>query len=179
MNGAQKILPHYTYNDWIHWEGRWELINGFPIAMSPMPMPKHQRIASAIKTELTLALRKAKCKKCSVYDPLDYKVADDTILVPDALVVCGKITKAYLDFPPALVVEVLSPSTVLRDRNTKHSFYRKQGVKYYLIIDSDKKIIEIYKLKNKKYELQLYTENFSFYIEEGCTITPDFSLIWE
>lgn len=25
---AYKLLPHYTYNDWTHWEGKWELIDG-------------------------------------------------------------------------------------------------------------------------------------------------------
>ncbi len=30
MNPAIKILPHYTYEDYCHWEGRWELIDGIP-----------------------------------------------------------------------------------------------------------------------------------------------------
>src|SRR4051812_24562176 len=104
MGSAQKYIPHYTYSDWLHWEGRWELINGIPVEVSPMP--KHQLFTSQIKTELTIALRKSGCKHCKAYDPLDYKIADDVIVVPDALIVCGKIHKNYLDFPPALVVEV-------------------------------------------------------------------------
>ena len=39
MGLVQKILPHYTYEDYTIWEGRWELIDGFPIAMSPSPVP--------------------------------------------------------------------------------------------------------------------------------------------
>jgi hypothetical protein len=34
-NAAVKILPSYTYEDYMHWEGRWGLIEGFPYAMSP------------------------------------------------------------------------------------------------------------------------------------------------
>jgi len=74
MSIANKIVPHYTYEDWVHWEGKWELIEGYPIAMSPTPVPTHQRAASEIRTELILALRKAKCKNCRAYDPLDYKL---------------------------------------------------------------------------------------------------------
>src|SRR4051812_17117512 len=105
MGIANKIIPHYTYEDWLHWEGKWELIEGHPIAMSPTPVPKHQRIATALKAEFYNSLKNSKCKKCFAYDPVDYKITEDTILVPDALIVCGEITKKYLDFAPALVAE--------------------------------------------------------------------------
>ncbi len=48
MSNPVKILPHYTYDDWVKWEGQWELIDGFPYAMSPMPVPEHQRIAANV-----------------------------------------------------------------------------------------------------------------------------------
>jgi hypothetical protein len=44
MGLAQKYIPHYTYDDWLHWEGRWELIEGIPIALIPSPPPAHQLI---------------------------------------------------------------------------------------------------------------------------------------
>ncbi len=34
-------LPHYTYDEYVQWEGRWELIRGIPVAMVPMPVMKH------------------------------------------------------------------------------------------------------------------------------------------
>ncbi|HSV11108.1 MAG TPA: hypothetical protein VLI68_10085 [Hanamia sp.] len=34
---AVKLLPHYTYEDYCHWEGRWEVIDGIPYAMIPAP----------------------------------------------------------------------------------------------------------------------------------------------
>ncbi len=39
---AVKLLPYYTYEDYCRWEGRWELIDGIPFAMSPAPTPRHQ-----------------------------------------------------------------------------------------------------------------------------------------
>ena len=179
---AQKIIPNYTYDDYVHWEGRWELIDGHPIAMSPLPIPKHQRITIEIASVFLSALKKSGCKECKVYDPLDYKIKEDTIIQPDVLIVCEKINKAFLDFPPALVVEVLSPSTAIRDRHTKYEIYQQQGVRYYLIVDLDKNAIEIYSLQNSSYVLQNpNTENeFDFMLHEGCAITVDFKeLDWE
>ena len=45
MSIANKYRPHYTYDDYCQWEGRWELIEGMPYAMSPAPVPAHQRVA--------------------------------------------------------------------------------------------------------------------------------------
>ena len=64
-----KILPYYTFEDWINWEGKWELIEGIPYAMSPAPLPKHQFIALNLASEFRIALRK--CKDCKAYLPLD------------------------------------------------------------------------------------------------------------
>ncbi len=179
MGFADKIIPHYTYDDWVHWEGIWELIEGHPIAMSPTPVPAHQRAAAELITELTLALRKSNCKKCRVYDPLDYKIADDIILVPDIMIICGDVKKKYLDFPPSLVVEILSPASALRDRHTKYELYQQQGVKYYLIVDADKKNIDVYMLQDAQYSLQEMSNSYVFHLNDDCSITPDLSVIFD
>lgn len=178
MGTANKIIPHYTYDDWVHWEGSWELIEGHPIAMSPTPIPAHQRVASEIRTELILALRKGKCKNCRAYDPLDYKISDDTILVPDIMIVCGEIKKNFLDFAPSLVIEILSPSTALRDRHTKYELYQNQGVKYYLIVNVDTKTIEIFELIDNVYQLQVNKIPIRFELENECFIEPDFTNVF-
>jgi Uma2 family endonuclease len=178
MSIANKILPYYTYEDWVRWEGQWELIEGYPFAMSPAPVPEHQRVATEIQTELVLALRKIKCSKCRAYQPIDYKISDDTIVQPDILIVCGEIKKKYLDFPPALVVEILSPATALKDRHTKYELYQQQGVKYYLIVDIDKKTIEVYHLKNESYHLLPGDRSYEFHLDEDCNIRPGFSTIF-
>ncbi len=178
MGFSQKILPNYTYNDYLHWEGRWELIDGHPIAMSPSPVPKHQRIAGNLTTEINIVLKK--CKHCNTYISLDYKISDYTIVQPDILVACGELPKPYLDFPPQLVVEILSSSTALRDRNTKFEIYQQQKIKYYLIVDADNESIEIYELINDRYQLQQSDKNhfFEFVLDADCRITPDLNAVW-
>ena len=153
------------------------MIKGIPYAMSPAPVPKHQRIALNLSGEFRATLKA--CNKCAAYLPIDYRVADDIILQPDMLVVCGEITKTYLDFPPALVVEVLSPATALKDRHTKYDIYESQGIKYYIIIMPDKEEAEIFELMDGKYHLKQSGKNFihEFFFPE-CTSRIDFKEIW-
>ena len=179
MGIADKIIPHYTYDDWIHWEGKWELIEGHPIAMSPSPAPNHQQVAAELMTEFTLALRKSGCKYCRTYNSLNYKITEDTILVPDVLIICGEVKKKFLDFLPALVVEILSPSTALRDRHTKYQYYQQQGVPYYLIIDVEKKKIDTYKLVDGNYQLQEITSPHTFDLSPDCSITPKLDTVFD
>jgi Uma2 family endonuclease len=179
MAQNEKYIPHYTYDDYVHWKGRWELIEGHPIAMSPLPIPQHQECSANIIYEFKHTLKQSSCKVCKVFSPLDYKVSEDTTLQPDVLIVCGKTEKPFLDFPPALVVEILSPSTMLRDRNTKFLIYQQQKVPYYLLIDLGKKVIEIYKLVEEHYKLQSYLNGYEFLLGEQCKIAPTLDNIWE
>ncbi len=176
MGLSQKILPNYTYTDYCQWEGRWELIEGIPYAMSPMPSPKHQFIANNLGAEFRSALKDKDCH-CQVYQPIDVKITENTVVNPDALIVCDPITKQYLDFPPVLVIEILSPSTRLKDTHTKFELYQDFGIQYYLIVDPEEKIITTYQLKEEgKYEVR--PDMKSFELKDNCTISPDLSNIW-
>lgn len=179
MGSALKILPHYTYDDYVHWEGRWEVIEGVPYAMSPLPVPKHQFIASNILSEFRMALKK--CKKCKVYQPIDYKIFEDTIVQPDMLVVCKSITQKFLDFPPSLVVEILSPPTALKDRHTKFDLYQSQHIPYFIIISPDKEEAEIYEIKDGEYTFikSGHSFSFAFSFNDDCIANIDFNEIWQ
>jgi Uma2 family endonuclease len=177
MQNAVKILPYYIYEDYVEWEGQWELIEGIPFAMRTLPVPKHQWLCGTLLAEFRMALKS--CNKCKPYQPIDYRITDDTILQPDMLVVCGEITKKYLDFPPALVTEILSPSTALKDRHSKFSIYEKQGIPYYIIIAPETEEVEIYQLINGVYVLATKGRDFTFSFSFGtCGATIDFKEVW-
>ncbi len=178
---AVKLLPYYTYEDYCRWEGRWELIDGIPFAMSPAPTPRHQWMVYNIAFEFKSALKKSNCKHCKMYDFMDLKIDESTILQPDSSIVCKPITKKFLDFPPTLVVEILSPSTALKDRHTKFSIYEKFGIKYYMIVDEEKNEIEIYSLDDSKYSLQPINadSSFVFTLDDDCRIELLLKNIWE
>ena len=175
---ALRILPNYTYADYVHWEGRWELIEGIPFAMSPSPNFFHQHNASLITAAFVNALRD--CKECRVFQPVDYKVADNIVLQPDMLVVCGKPPKQVLEYAPELVVEILSPSTASVDRMYKYNIYQREGIPYYLIIDVDKETVEIYVLRDGTYEMAAKDRdfNFEFSFHQSCIAKIDFKDLW-
>ena len=179
MNVAHKYLPNYTYEDYCQWEGQWELIEGIPFAMSPMPEPIHQTTKGNLYANFEIAFKKS-CKDYKTYLPVDWKITETTILQPDLLVVCKKIEKKYLDFSPELVVEILSPSTAVKDRNIKKEIYLSQGVKYFLILDPQMKKIEIYEAINNAYSpVSISPNNSVFSFKDGCTADVDFGDIWD
>ncbi len=178
MSSAYKILPHYDYEDYLRWEGKWELIEGIPYAMSPAPRPEHQAVSGNLHAEFRAAINKTGCN-CKVYQPIDYKVSEHTVLNPDLLIVCKPIKESFLNFAPELVVEILSPATALKDRHTKFEIYQKEKVIYYLIVDADKKQVEIYQLINEVYERMPLDQQkpFTFNFPD-CTFQLVADTIW-
>lgn len=71
-------LPEYTYENYLAWEGNWELIHGVPYAMSPGPSIRHQRL----NTRITMLLNEllGDCEKCEALIPVDWKVSDTTVV---------------------------------------------------------------------------------------------------
>lgn len=62
--------------------------------------------------------------------------------------------KNYLDGAADLVVEIISPESIGRDRGEKFIEYEAAGIKEYWIIDPDRRITEFYRLgENGFYEL--------------------------
>ncbi len=178
MSVALKYIPHYTYSDYCRWEGRWELIDGIPYAMSPAPKIRHQDINTSIVQQLKNNL--GNCKKCKAFIYVDWKINEDTVVQPDAIVICKNPgNEHFLDFPPEVIFEILSPSTTHKDKMIKYELYESQGVKYYIIVNPDAETAEIYELKNKSYKkiIETSTEKFIFKLSE-CNIKFDFKKIW-
>lgn len=180
MGAPVRILPYYTYEDYCRWEGQWELIEGIPHAMSPAHVLKHQRIANSLGGEFHFRLKESACRKCTASQFVDYKISEDTIVQPDFLLYCGSFKKAFLDYAPKLVAEILSPSTALKDCHTKFHLYENAGVCFFLIINPDTEIVQLYKLENGAYVLKQEGHGFiyGFDFEEGCAVEIDFNEIW-
>lgn len=66
----------------------------------------------------------------------DYE-SPDHVTQPDLSVVCSKshISKKGCYGAPTLIIEVLSPSTALKDFNEKFNLYQKFQVQEYWIVD--------------------------------------------
>ena len=176
-----KYCPHYTYEDYCRWEGQWELIEGIPYAMCPAPVPQHQFVAGNMFREFSYSLKNKNCPY-KAYLPIDYKISEDTILQADLSIVCKEIKKKFLDFPPSVVVEILSPATAMKDRNNKFYIYESQKIPYYIIVDIDKKEIAIYNLKDDgKYVAEKFssTNPYTFMLDGDCSIDVVLNNIWD
>jgi Uma2 family endonuclease len=169
-------LPHYSYDDYVQWEGRWELIRGIPYAMVPAPNIKHQWICSKINLQLGELLKD--CRNCEVLLPVDWQIAEDTVVQPDVLVVCNEnfnIDGVKLEMTPVLVFEILSPATSRKDRILKYQLYENAGVKYYCIVDPDTGSADIFVLQKDKYRLAEEFKNGRMLFDLGpCQIQFDF-----
>lgn len=169
--GAFRVIPNYTYKDYLNWEGRWELIEGIPFAKSPMASPRHQRIASNLNVAIAIALNTNECD-CKIYHPIDVKIKENTVVNPDLLIVCEEIEGQFLDKSFPMAIEILSPSTRTKDKVAKYNLYEEFGVKYYVIVDPDDNTVQVFALGSEgKYQQQ---KEYVFDIEDGCRFTVDF-----
>lgn len=170
--------PRYTYGDYEKWPGDWELIRGIPYAMAPAPAWQHQHFGGRFVTAWSIALReKGNACDCKVLYETDWVIADDTVVRPDVMIVCESISGLHVTTPPSLVLEILSPATVLKDRNTKFNLYQAYGVRYYLLADTGKKEVEVFVLDGNRYRQDDTLD--SFQLANGCTVNLSLLSIFE
>ena len=76
---------------------------------------------------------------------------DDWARLPDARKAI--IGKEYIEGVPDLVVEILSPSNWMYDRQEKFRLYQTSGVPEYWIVDYRAKAVEAFVLENGEFAL--------------------------
>lgn len=147
---------------------RYELLDGI-LLVSPAPVPRHQ----AAIGELHLLLRAVCPDDHFVFlAPLDWRPDGRTSLQPDLLVVRrDRIGVKNIVETPALVVEVLSPSSARIDRMLKFSRYAEGGVGQYWLVDPRVPSVDIYDLVDGEYHLTA-----SARYDETVVITAPFAL---
>lgn len=144
-------LPYYTLEQYAAMEEtaphKSEFISGRIYAMSG-GTPKHSAIAANIGGEMRNLLRGGPCQ---VYNS-DLRVGImpiDVETYPDVTIVCGEPHVNPFDknsiINPAVIFEVLSPSTERYDRGEKWARYRRlDSLEEYLLVSQDKPEVEQY-----------------------------------
>ena len=171
-------IEYYTYEDYVKWEGDWELIYGQAIAMAPAPVISHQLLMVSIAAQFYNQLEE--CKECQVLVEEDWKISDDTVLRPDVVVVCGNKNDKYIAKTPEIVVEIVSPTTAKRDEKIKFEIYEKEKVKYYILVYPEDKKAKIYKLNKNRLEKEgdFFDEVYEF-IDISCKVNLDFKKVFK
>ncbi len=133
-------------------ERREELIGGKVVMMSPAAT-NHNRISDNIHGIFWSSLRGKKCIPFGDGEKVFLTATDH--YVPDFMVVCDrdKIKPDGIHGAPDLVVEVLSPSTGGNDRGRKKRTYEKCGVPEYWVVSPEARSVDVYLLKDGRYEL--------------------------
>lgn len=146
---GEKCKGSYTIDDYfaLPEDKRAELIDGVFYDMAT-PSIIHQLVGGEIYTALKNYIAKNKGQCIPAMSPIGVQLDCDnkTIVEPDVLVVCDrdKLHKRVVYGAPDFVVEVLSPSTMKKDRTIKLHKYMSAGVREYWIVDPDKKHVIVY-----------------------------------
>ncbi|MDH4127604.1 MAG: Uma2 family endonuclease [Spirochaetota bacterium] len=148
----------WTYSDYTNLtdDNRYEILEGELIEMAPAPNYFHQTILAKLFNKLYNFSEENNLGdvRCS---PLDIIFDDHNTLQPDIIYVSNdnkKIIKEKGVFgPPDLVIEILSQSTVTKDREIKFSIYEKFKVKEYWIVDPENKSVDVFCLEANNFSL--------------------------
>ncbi|SHG44129.1 Uma2 family endonuclease [Ornithinibacillus halophilus] len=126
---------------------QYELFAGH-LELKPSPTTTHQRISQSLERTIIDSCQ----NDYIVMDaPLDVILSENETRQPDILMIHRDreyiIEEHAVDGPPDLVIEILSPNSVKRDRVDKKESYAKFGVPEYWIVDHHHQVIEQYVLR--------------------------------
>jgi Uma2 family endonuclease len=165
-----------TYDDYLNLPDngkRHEIIDGEHF-MTPSPQSRHQIVSRNLGRILANYADENDSGQI-FYAPMDVYLSDTTIVQPDIFLILKErehiIKKNFIEGPPDLIVEILSPGNKEIDRHTKMKGYALFGVQEYWIIDYDALILEQYLLQGQVFKRAgVFTEDFSSSIFPNLTI---------
>lgn len=144
----------------------YEIIEGEKI-MAPSANVWHNNVV--VKLALIIGIHAVTNKLGFVFtDSLDVHFPDGNLFKPDFMFISAENSKIVIDNKhktlhgvPDMVAEIFSRSTMKRDVGIKKDIYERNGVKEYWIIDPWRESIDVYLLRDGKYELDGQYENWS------------------
>lgn len=133
----------------------YELIDG-EIVKKSAPAPRYQEISAELNDQIRAFVKQRQLGRV-YYAPIDVTFDGYNLVQPDLLFIPNNrlhiVTSEGIEGAPALVVEIISPTSAIRDRNVKKKLYERHGVDEYWLVDAPNETIEIFTLGNGRYEL--------------------------
>jgi len=155
-----------TVEDFLAWledrprKPRYELIAGEPVEMSPERV-RHSIVKNRIWRALDDALVSSGLPFTAIGDGVGVRADDYTVFEPDASVAAdGSLDDDGVFAPePVIVVEVLSPSTAMRDASVKlEAYFRVPTIAHYLVIDPDRAVVFHHRRALEKIETEIHRQ---------------------
>jgi Uma2 family endonuclease len=141
MPTASERDTRLTYQDFcrIPDDGlRHEIIDGVHY-VTPTPIVRHQQLAGRLHLAIGSFLEKQPAIGQVFFAPLDTIFTPHDVVEPDLLFVAADqldiLTEPNVQGAPALVIEILSPSTRKRDLGIKRQLFDRGGVREYWVVD--------------------------------------------
>ena len=115
--------------------------------VTPAPTPAHQWASNRLQRQLE-AYVEARGLGRVFNAPVDVIFTRHDVAEPDLVLVTddGQISARGIEGVPALLVEVLSPSTRAYDRGTKAERYAVLGVPHFWLLDPEHRRLECHRL---------------------------------
>ena len=135
----------FTVQDYLNMDGdvQYELIDG-ELIMVGSPNEAHQIAVGALGTRMYVFSDDRDLGKI-FFSPFDVLLSDTDVVQPDILFVSNERahirTPANIQGAPDLVVEILSPSSAIRDWREKMALYSEHGVEEYWIVDPMRRVV--------------------------------------
>ena len=138
MSGPQKKITAAEFLQWPDDGRHQELIDGVHY-VTPSPKFSHQEIVGRLYLAIGNFLATRRHLGRIILARFDVVLSDYDVVEPDLLFLAGDqqsiLTEANVQGAPALVVEVLSPSTRRRDEGIKRRLFDQKGVREYWLVD--------------------------------------------
>jgi len=175
---VQPAIQTYSVQDYLQWDGDWELINGHPVAMAPSPLFGHQVTSFAIAQQLGENFDD--CPHCQALFEIDVEFADDTVVRPDVLVISYTPEGDRLTRAPDLIFEVVSAKTARHDEVIKFDLYRTEAVAHYVLVYPEAQKAKVWRLIDGDYRkvADFHDETHRFDLSK-CSLDFDFSRLWK
>ena len=113
--------------------------------------------------------------------PIDVILSAHDVVQPDLVVVTepSQISSRGIEGLPALLVEVLSPSSRQTDRSAKAKRYAALGCPHYWIVDPDGRRVDCYRVADHKYTPVVEAEgNATLAHPDWPGLTIDLAMLW-
>jgi Uma2 family endonuclease len=153
--GKGKRMTYEEFLAWADEDTRAEWVDGDVVMNSPVSL-RHEQITTFLIDVLSQYARLHELGTV-VGGPFQMKLAHSG-REPDVLYVAkgheGRLRDTFLDGPADLVVEVISPESVTRDRQDKFAEYQAAGIPEYWLLDPQPQQAEFYQLDTQgRYQL--------------------------
>jgi Uma2 family endonuclease len=159
---VEKQTKRWTYEEYYRLDDdrRYEIIDG-ALREAPAPDTWHQDSSRKLFRLIDHFVAAHKLGEV-FYAPIDVVLDRENTVQPDLVFVSRArvsiIQRRAIFGVPDLLIELVSPSSVRRDRYDKKALYARFGVKEYWIGDPANKSLEILTLKSGQYELHCAAE---------------------